>query len=365
MLIKDLLKSLELYAPALLQEDYDNAGLITGNAQWNCTGVLICLDATEAIVKEAIKKDCNLIVAHHPIVFRGLKKINGKNYVEKAVITAIKNDVAIYAIHTNLDNVIAGVNARIADKLALTNRRILAPKQGLLQKLAVYVPHIHKPKLMEALFAAGAGNIANYSECSFSMEGMGSFKANAKAHPFIGKPNERHNEPESRLEVIFPAWLQAKVLAAMRQAHPYEEVAFDLYPLANTYQEVGSGLVGELKKPIETVLFLENLKKIFKVPVVRHTRVLKKKLRKVAVCGGAGSFLTGTAIALEADIFITSDIKYHEFFEADDRLVLADIGHYESEQFTIDLLFDVLKLNFPTFAVQKTALNSNPVRYLI
>lgn len=363
--ISEIIKSLENLAHPVLQEDYDNCGLITGSAQWACTGVLICLDATEATVKEAVKKGCNLVVAHHPIVFKGIKKLNGKNYVEKAVITAIKNDVAIYAIHTNLDNIITGVNAQIAKKLSLINCRVLVPKQNLLQKMAVFVPQEHKPKLLEALFCAGAGKIGNYSECSFSADGLGSFKANKDANPFIGKPNERHVEPESRVEVIFPEWLGPKIIAAMKSAHPYEEVAYDIYPLANNFQNAGSGLIGELKKPVDSAIFLQNLKKIFKVPVVRHTRILKKKLQKIALCGGAGSFLTGHAIASKADIFISSDIKYHEFFDADDKLVLADIGHYESEQYTIDLLFEELKRNFPTFAVQKTAINSNPVKYLL
>ena len=365
MTIGEIIKPLETLAPYQLQESYDNAGLITGNLNWLCTGVLVCLDATEAMVKEAVKKGMNLIVAHHPIVFRGIKKINGNNYVEKSIIAAIKNDVAIYAMHTNLDNVLEGVNGRIAEKLNLQNCSILAPKKDVLQKLAVFIPLEYKQKLMEALFSAGAGNIAHYSECSFSVDGMGSFKAKEGSNPFVGKPNERHIEPESRVEVIFPEWLQPKVIMAMKKAHPYEEVAFDIYPLANTYQQTGSGMLGELKKPVETTVFLANLKKVFKVPMVKHTRILKKKLQKIAICGGSGSFLTSQAIARGADIFITSDIKYHEFFDADGKLVLADIGHYESEQFTIDLLFEVLKLNFPTFAVQKTALNSNPVHYLL
>lgn len=365
MLINEITQILENAAPPSLQEEYDNAGLITGNPSWQCRGILISLDATEVVINEAAKKGCNLVVAHHPIVFRGLKKINGKNYVEKALISAIKNDIAIYAIHTNLDNVLHGVNGRIADKLQLMNRQILLPKQQLLRKLAVFVPEKHREKMAEALFSAGAGNIGNYSECSFSVAGTGSFKGNMDTDPFVGKRGRRHYEPESRLEVIFPYWLETKVIAAMKKAHPYEEVAFDLYPLANSYQNTGSGLLGQLKKPVETLVFLKKLKAIFGVPVVKHTRILKKKVQKIAVCGGAGSFLTGMAAAAGADIFITADVKYHEFFDADERLVLADIGHYESEQYTIDLLFELLKQNFPTFAVQKTAVNSNPVKYLL
>lgn len=364
MFIKEIIKALEIAAPPALQEDYDNAGLITGNPSWPCSGILVSLDATEEVVKEAIKKGCNLVVAHHPIVFRGLKKFTGKNYVEKTIITAIKNDIAIYAIHTNLDNVLHGVNNKIADKLSLENRQILLPKQGLLQKLAVFVPDIHKQKLADALFEAGAGHIGNYSECSFSSDGVGSFKGGADSNPFIGKPGLRHYEPESRLEMVFPHWIQPKVLAAMKKAHPYEEVAYDLYPLENAYESTGSGMLGLLRKPVETQVFLNQLKKIFKVPVVKHTRILKKKVQKIAICGGAGSFLTAAAIAAQADIYLTADIKYHEFFDADGQLVLADIGHYESEQYTIDLLFELLKQNFPTFAVRKTVVNTNPVKYL-
>ncbi len=365
MFIKEIIKALENAAPPALQEEYDNAGLITGNASWPCSGILVSLDATEAVVKEAVKKGCNLIVAHHPIVFRGLKKITGKNYVEKTIITAIKNDIAIYAIHTNLDNVLHGVNNKIADKLSLENRQILLPKQGLLQKLAVFVPDIHKQQLADALFEAGAGHIGHYSECSFSSNGTGSFKGDTDSNPFVGKPGLRHYEPESRLEVIFPHWLQTKVLAAMKKAHPYEEVAYDLYPLANALENTGSGMLATLRKPMETQAFLNQLKTIFKVPVVRHSRILKKKVQKIAICGGAGSFLTGAAIAAGADVYLTADLKYHEFFDADEQLVLADIGHYESEQYTIDLLFEVLKQNFPTFAVQKTVVNTNPVKYLL
>lgn len=363
MQINEIIAALEQLAPPALQEDYDNAGLITGNRDWNCTGIIISLDTTEDVVKEAIKKNCNLIVAHHPIVFRGLKKITGKNYVEQTIISAIKNDIAIYAIHTNLDNVLHGVNGKIADLLGLIDREILAPKQGILQKLAVFVPLEHKEKLVSALFAAGAGNIGNYSECSFGTEGSGTYKAGEATNPFIGEKEKRHTEPESRVEVIFPTWLQGKVLKAMTANHPYEEVAYDIYPLANAYRQTGSGLVGDLPQPMAETELLAKLGHIFKIPVIKHTALKGKPVKKVAVCGGAGSFLTGAAIAAGADMYITGDVKYHEFFDAVNRLVLADIGHYESEQFTIDLLFDILREKFPNFAVLKTGVNTNPVLY--
>jgi dinuclear metal center YbgI/SA1388 family protein len=363
MQIKEIIAVLEHLAPSALQEDYDNAGLITGSSDWECQGIVVSLDATEDVVNEAIEKNCNLIIAHHPIVFKGIKKINGKNYVEQTIITAVKNDIAIYAIHTNLDNVIHGVNGKIADLLGLINRRILAPKSGLLQKLSVFVPLAHKTPLMNALFEAGAGNIGEYSECSFSSEGSGTYLPGANTNPYLGKKGQRHEEMEARVEVIFPAWLQGKIVRAMMVNHPYEEVAYDIYPLVNSFQETGSGLVGELPHQCTEEEILKQFRIIFNIPVIKHTRLLGKPINKVALCGGAGSFLTAAAVASGADMYITGDIKYHEFFDAEGKLLLADIGHYESEQFTIHLLFDILKGKFPNFAVLKTGVNTNPVRY--
>ncbi len=337
-----------------MQEDYDNAGLITGNANWHCNGVLCTLDATEAIVEEAKALNCNLIVAHHPIIFRGLKKITGKNYVEQTIINAIKNDIAIYAIHTNLDNVINGVNNKIADKLGLQNRQVLLPKENLLMKLHTFIPVDYVEKVRNAVFNAGAGCIGNYSECSFNVQGKGTFKAGENTNPFVGEKNIRHEEDEVKTEVIFPSYLKNKILDALQQAHPYEEVAYDIVLLSNHYNKTGSGLVGELPEPLTGQEFLNLLKAAFNLPVIRHTQLLQKPVKKIAVCGGAGSFLTGKAIAAGADFYITADVKYHEFFDADSKLVIADIGHWESEQFTIELLYEVLQANFPNFAVLKT-----------
>ncbi|CAN5833758.1 Nif3-like dinuclear metal center hexameric protein [soil metagenome] len=363
MKIQDITSLLEKLAAPSLQEPYDNSGLLTGNDSCECTGIVVSLDVTEDIVNEAIEKKANLIVAHHPIIFKGLKKITGKNYVEQTIIKAIKNDIAIYAIHTNLDNVIHGVNGKIADMIGLVNRQVLLPKENLLQKLAVFVPSDHKQKLLEALFAAGAGNIGNYNECSFTIAGTGSFKAGENTNPFVGVVGERHYEAETRIEVIFPAWLQRQVLDAMKYAHPYEEIAFDIYRLNNPYGHTGGGLLGELENEVDETIFLEQLKKTFKLSIIRHTAFRGKPVKKIALCGGAGSFLTGAAKLAGADVFISSDIKYHEFFDAEGRLLLADIGHYESEQFTIDLLFDILREKFPNFAVLKTGVNTNPVKY--
>ncbi len=364
MQISDIVGHLEFLAPLAYQESYDNAGLLTGNGGWECTGVLTTLDTTEEVVREAVARQCNLIVAHHPIVFGGLKKITGKNYVERAVIAAIKNDVAIYAIHTNLDNMIEdGVNGRIADKLGLKARQVLLARESTLQKLHCFVPVDHLEAIRSAIFAAGAGHIGGYSECSYSVEGFGTFKGGEGAQPFVGRPGVRHTEKEARLEVLLPAHLSRSVVQAMIAAHPYEEVAYDLVPLANTHSGVGAGLVGELAAAMEEKAFLRMLCEIFGLSVVRHTRLTGQPVKRVAVCGGAGSFLISNALASGANIYITSDVKYHEFFDANDRLVIADIGHFESEQFTTDLLFDNLREKFRNFAVLKSDVKTNPVHY--
>lgn len=365
MKIQEIINKLEELAPPTLQESYDNAGLILGNRNWQCTGIICTLDATEKVVLEAIKMKANLIVAHHPIIFNGLKKINGNNYVEKTIITAIKNDIAIYAIHTNLDNVLNGVNIKIANKLSLINIKLLLPKQNTLRKLYTFVPLSHAEILKSALFKAGAGNIGNYSECSFNASGYGTFKGNESTNPFVGKKGKRHTEEEIKIEIIFPNWLEKDVIAALLKAHPYEEPAYDIISLNNNYTSVGSGLIGDLSKPIDEKTFLKKIKKAFDLQTIRHTKLLNKPIKKVAVCGGAGSFLIQKAASLKADIFITADIKYHEFFDANDNLIIADIGHYESEQFTTELLIEFLQKNFPNFAVLKSKENTNPVNYFL
>jgi dinuclear metal center YbgI/SA1388 family protein len=363
MKIAEITSFLESIANPSLQESYDNSGLITGNPGWDCNGIVISLDATEEVINEAIATKANLVVAHHPIIFSGLKKINGKNYVEKAVITAIKNDIAIYAIHTNLDNVINGVNGKMAQLLGLKDCTILSPKSNTFKKLYTFVPAAQAEQVRNAIFQAGGGNIGNYSECSFNAEGTGTFKAGDNTNPFVGEKGERHQENEIKIEVIFPAWLENKIVSALKSAHPYEEVAYDIISLANQHPGTGSGLVGELENPVEEKAFLNQVKNTFKCSVIRHTELKGKPVKKVALCGGAGSFLTGAAIAAGADVYITADMKYHEFFDANGRMVIADIGHYESEQFTIDLLKEVLEQKFPTFAVLKTGVITNPVRY--
>jgi dinuclear metal center YbgI/SA1388 family protein len=363
MKIAEIIQTIEDFAPISYQESYDNAGLLIGDKLAECTGVLICLDAIESVIDEAIAKKCNLVVAHHPIIFSGLKKITGKNYIERVVIKAIKNDISIYACHTNLDNVKLGVNNIIADKLGLKNQKTLEPKTGKLKKLYTYVPSANKDALLNALFAAGAGNIGNYSECSYSVDGIGTFKGNEDSNPVIGVRNSRSTEPEHKIEVIFPNYLESKILHALKANHPYEEVAYEVITLDNAFQELGSGLIGELENPVEETEFLIFLKEKMQTDCIRYTALLNKKIQKVALCGGSGSFLLPNAVAQKADIFITGDFKYHQFFDADNQIIIADIGHYESEQFTAQLFNKIISEKFPTFAVQISTINTNPINY--
>jgi len=365
MKIAEVVYFLESIAHPSLQEHYDNTGLLTGDLEQDCKGIIVSLDATEEVINEAIARQCNLIIAHHPIIFVGLKKINGKNYVEKAIITALKNDIAIYAIHTNLDNVIEGVNGRIATKLGLQEISILSVKENSLKKLFTFVPVSMAEQVRNAIFEAGGGHIGNYSECSFNVKGTGTFKGEQATNPYVGKPGIRHDEQEIKIEVIFPAWLEKRIIQALKAAHPYEETAYDIVNLSNSHSGVGSGIIGELSVPADERTFLNRIREVFMVPVIRHTSLRNHPVKRVAVCGGAGSFLISKALNSGADFYITADVKYHEFFDANGRMVIADIGHFESEQFTINLLQEVLEKKFPTFAVLKTGVNTNPVRYFI
>ena len=365
MKLSQLTAFLESLAPLAYQEDYDNAGLIVGRPDMEISQALISLDCTEAVVDEAIVTNCQVIVSHHPIVFRGLKKFNSKTYVERVVEKAIRHNIALYAIHTNLDNIMTGVNARICDTLGLKNCRILAPKHNLLKKLVTYVPVANADEVRTALFNAGAGNIGNYSETSFNAEGTGTFKGNEQTNPYVGEPGKLHRENEIRMETIYPAIAENKILTALILAHPYEEVAYDLYNLTNQSEEVGSGMIGELEIAEEEEAFLRHVKEKMHTPVIRHTAFTGKNVKRVAVCGGAGGFLLKQAIAAGADIFITADYKYHEFFDAEGKIIIADIGHFESEQFTQQLLYEIIRKNFINFAVRLTEVNTNPVKYFI
>ena len=363
MRINDITQALERIAPLAYAEGFDNVGLLTGSKDWEVTGVLITLDTLESVVDEALEQNCNLIVSFHPIIFSGIKKFSNPGYVERAVIKAIKHDIAIYSIHTALDNSFQGVNDMMCQQLGLVNRRILIPQPQTIRKLVTFVPTNSAREVREALFAAGAGNIGNYDHCSFNLEGTGSFKGNEASSPVIGEKGELHFEKETQIGVTFPKHLESGILKALFEAHPYEEVAYEVYSLENANQEIGMGMIGELEEETEAEEFLEFVKQRFSTGCIRHSALPKKKIKKVAVLGGSGSFAIDWAKKAGADIFLTADLKYHDFYKAEGSLVLADIGHYESEQFTKNLLHSYLKKNFANFAIVLSNTNTNPIKY--
>jgi dinuclear metal center YbgI/SA1388 family protein len=361
--VKDILAHFEKIAPFSLQENYDNSGLQIGNPSAPVSGILIALDCLEKTVDEAIEKKCNLIVCHHPLIFRGIKSITGKNYTERIIIKAIQHQIAILAVHTNLDNVNNGVNAIISEKLKLQNTKILKPKESTLLKLVTFVPSESHHNVLNALFKAGCGEIGNYSEASFHSTGTGTFMPNELANPHIGTANQREEVNENKIEVILERYKLKNALEALWQSHPYEEVAYDLIPLENMHSRIGSGMVGELPQALDAQEFIHSLKTIFRVPVIKHTALIKNEIKKVAVCGGSGFFLLFDAVRSGADIYITSDVKYHDFFDADGKIILADIGHYESEQFTSELLHKTIHENYPDTPVFIARNETNPVHY--
>ncbi len=363
MKIKEITRFLEQVAPLSLQESYDNSGLLIGSPDKEIKKALITLEITHAVMDEAVAAEAGLVIAHHPLIFKGLKRLNGGNLVEDLVIEAVKNDVAVYAIHTNLDNVAEGVNLRLAKQLGLLNTRILAPV-GELKKLVIFVPEGHADAVRKAMLDAGAGHIGNYSHCSFGIHGEGSFKALEGTHPFVGKQGELHFEKEVRLESIVPDYLLDTVLKAMLAVHPYEEAAYDIYPLENRGAGVGTGMIGELPVSMSPHDFLQEVKKKLEAQQLRHGMLIDRKVKKVAVCGGSGSFLIRKAFTSGADAFVTSDLKYHDFFLYQNQMLLVDAGHYETEQFTKDLLFDLLTKKFPNFALQISNYNTNPISFL-
>lgn len=365
MTIKEITTHLESIAPLTLQESYDNSGLLVGNPGTEVSKILVSLDVTEPVIEEAIEEGCNLIISHHPIIFRGLKKLTGKNYVERTVIKAIQNNIALYAIHTNLDNVFPGVNQMIARKLGLKNLRTLSPKEQTLKKLVTFIPVADSDAVLNALHITGAGAIGNYSECSFQVTGTGCFRPDNSANPAIGSRGELESVEENRVEVIFPAYLQRSLIQALLRTHPYEEPAFDIFSLDNPDTRIGAGMIGDVEEPIPEKDFLYQVKKNFNLQVIRHTPLRNKGIKKVAVCGGSGSFLLKTALAQKADIFITADFKYHEFFDAENEIVIADVGHYESEQFTKELIIELLIDKFSNIAVISGKTITNPIRYLL
>lgn len=361
--VHDFTDFLEQMAPLSSQESYDNSGLIVGNPNQEVSAVLLSLDCIEKTIDEAIEKGANLIIAHHPIVFKGIKQLNGKNYVERTVIKAIKNDIALYAIHTNLDNYKFGVNYEIAQRLGIKNPKILSPQQNTLKKLVVFCPENSTEKVAEAIFKAGGGSIGEYAECRFESSGTGAFTPSEHANPTLGTKGTRQKVAEKRMEILISSHKERQIIKAMKKAHEYEEVAYEIYPISNSNQDEGAGMIGTLDRPIKTEEFLTFIKETFNCGIIRHTKIHKKEISKIAFCGGAGSFLLPDAIREEADIYITGDFKYHEFFDADEQLIIADIGHYESEQFTPNLILGELQKNFINFAIHLSKVNTNPINY--
>ena len=365
MKLKEITTYLESVAPLAYQESYDNAGLLVGNPEQEISQALITLDVTEAILDEAIETKSKLVIAHHPLIFGGLKKLTGKNEVERCVIKAIQHNIAIYASHTNLDSVYGGVNSKICEKLGLENSKILSPASGQLKKLVTFIPFEQAAQVQQAVFDAGAGHIGNYDSCAYTIPGKGSFRGSENTQPFVGKPGQIHYENELRFETVFPEHLQSKVIQALIEAHPYEEVAYDIYSLDNVHPQVGIGMIGELPKAMDEKRFLRLTRKTFGAAVVKHSPLRNQKVRRIAVCGGSGSFLIAQAIGAKADVFVTADLKYHQFFEAEGKIVLADIGHFESEQFTKEVFYELLTKKFPKFAIRLSEVNTNPVNYLV
>lgn len=364
MQIKDVISVIETIAPLDYAEDFDNVGLLIGDKSTKVTGVLVTLDTLENVVDEAIEKNCNLIVSFHPIIFRGLKKITGKNYVERIVIKAIKNNIAIYSIHTALDNSFVGVNAKICEVLGLENTQVLIPQKSTIKKLTTYVPESHAMALREALFEVGGGSIGNYDNCSFNIAGMGTFNGNDQSNPVIGEKGQTQYVKEVQINITFEKHLENKILSTLLEAHPYEEVAYEIITLENKNQHIGIGMVGELPVAQKAEKFLKTVKQRMNVGLIRHSRLLEKEIKKVAVLGGSGAFAIDNAIASGADLYITADVKYHEFYKAENKLVIADIGHYETEQYTKNLLVDYLTKKFTNFAIVLSVCNTNPVKYL-
>lgn len=361
MKIKELLSSFGEYAPIALQEDYDNSGLQIGNTESEITGILICIDITPAVVEEAIKNKLNLIVSHHPLIFFPLKNINGNDYVEKSVILAIKNNIAIYCGHTNFDSVYNGVSAKICEKIGLADLQILSPKSGILKKIVVFIPQSHADEVRNAMFEVGAGRIGNYDNCSFNTDGQGTFRANENATPFVGEHGITHVENEQRIEMIYPKYLEKKIISKMLESHPYEEVAYDVYNLDNKWDKVGLGMTGTLKSEMSEKKFLTLIKERFNLKTLKHSNLINKPIKKVAVCGGSGAFLISAAKSSGADVYISADIKYHDYFIADNQILIVDIGHFESEQFTKEIFYDIIMKKNPNFAVRFSKINTNPI----
>ena len=361
--LKKITGVLERQAPLSLQESYDNSGLQVGDPEMEISGILIALDVTEELLEEAVRLGFNLIISHHPVIFNGLKSLTGRTAPERIVARSIREGIAIYSAHTNFDSIPEGVNKAMADRLGLKSLKILDARNDLLKKIVVFVPREQAEEVRQAMFDAGAGQIGAYDQCSFNLEGSGTFRGQEGSDPFVGVPGALHKEPETRVETIVPSHLSNRVVQALLAAHPYEEVAYDIYPLENIAPGIGMGMLGELEDGMDEMVFLNFVKDRFGLSVIRHTELLGKEVKKVALCGGSGSFLMGKARASGADVFITGDLKYHQFFDAEGEILLMDIGHFEGEQFTRELFYDLLIKNFPKFAIRLSETDTNPIKY--
>jgi len=364
ILIKDICSCIEEFAPPAWQESWDNCGLLVGNPQQSVSNVLLTVDVTEAVVAEAFDVQAQMIVSHHPLMLAGIKQLTGNNDAQRAIALAIKNDIAIYAAHTNMDVAPGGVSFRMAAKLGLSDLQVLSPQGAGLQKLVTFIPASHFGQVRQAVFDAGAGHIGNYDSCGYSVEGSGTFRALDGANPFVGAHGTLHTEPEIRFETTFPSRLNRQIVAALLNSHPYEEPAFDIYALQNADTRVGLGVVGMLPAPVSELQFLNQLKETFSMPVIRHTNLKNKKIQRIALCGGSGSSLLSDAVRSKADVFVTADFKYHQFADAVQDILVADIGHFESEQFIKEIFYDLVMKKFPNFAAYFSKVITNPINYL-
>jgi dinuclear metal center YbgI/SA1388 family protein len=363
MKLKDLISYLDSAIPLSFQEDYDNSGLQIGSPDSDISSALLTLDITEDVVNEALEKKCNVIISHHPLIFHGVKSITGKTFTERIISLALKNDLAIYSAHTNLDVISGGVSRKMAEKLELHDIRILSPLTHQLLKLVTYIPETHFEKVRDKIFEAGAGVIGNYDKCGFSVPGKGSFRGNEDSNPFTGAKGELHHENEIRFETILYSYLKSKVIAALLDAHPYEEVAYDLYVLENQNANIGFGCTGTLSSPISEEDFLKKVSSVFGAGGIRYSNTSKKSISTIALCGGSGASLLNQAISSGADAYITADVKYHDFFNTENKILLVDIGHFESEKFSSEILKDLIIKKFPKFAVRFSETNTNPINY--
>ena len=365
MTISEFIRQLSTKIRFSYAEDFDNVGLLCGRPEQELRGVLVCHDALESVVQEAIEKGCNCIVAFHPIIFSGLKSITGKSYVERAVMLALENKIAIIAVHTAWDNDFYGVNHGIAKALGLRHLQVLIPKKDALSQLRFFVPVEAAEQVRSAIFATGAGTIGQYADCSFNIHGTGTFLPLEKASPAYGEVGTWEQVSEMEVQILVENWQLPAAIQAMKDAHPYEEVAYYVTSLRNENHHAGLGQFGLLDEEMSAQEFLSECRAVFDVPVIRTSSHFTGRIRKVAVLGGSGASGISAAKKLGCDAYVSSDFKYHDFFQGDENFLLADVGHFESERFVSQQLADVISNILPTFAVLKSETKTNPVNYFL